>query len=107
MRKDYMYLFTIMDWELSNTLDTTFRLKFTDITISMDGKGRWLDNGVIERVWRSIKYEDIYLNSYETSIGFHREIRSYISSYNRERPHQSLGYATSNEVYDGKIKLAV
>jgi putative transposase len=82
-------------------------LKDKKIIISMDGKGRWLDNVAIERFWRSIKYEDIYLKSYETARDLARGIKSYIIRYNQYRPHQSLSEATPEEIYSGKMKIAV
>jgi putative transposase len=81
-------------------------LKDANVTISMDGKGRWLDNVVIERFWRSIKYEDIYLKSYENPFELEEGIRDYIFRYNNDRPHQSLGDATPEEVYSQKVTLA-
>ena len=82
-------------------------LKDNGITISMDGKGRWLDNVAIERFWRSIKYEDIYLKSYETINELVEGIESYITRYNQYRPHQSLNEATPEEIYSGKMEIAV
>ena len=82
-------------------------LKKKEIIISMDGKGRWLDNVAIERFWRSIKYEDIYLKSYETVRDLARGIKSYILRYNQYRPHQSLNEATPAEIYSGTMKIAV
>ena len=82
-------------------------LKGNGITISMDGKGRWLDNVAIERFWRSIKYEDVYLKSYETARDLARGIQSYITRYNKYRPHQSLNEATPEEIYSGKVEIAV
>lgn len=82
-------------------------LKGNGITISMDGKGRWLDNVAIERFWRSIKYEDVYLKSYETARDLARGIQSYITRYNQYRPHQSLNEATPEEIYSGKVEIAV
>ena len=76
------------------------------IKISMDGKGRWLDNVVIERFWRSTKYEDIYLRSYENAWELERGIGRYIMRYNHGRPHQSLEKATPEEIYTGAVKLA-
>lgn len=84
----------------------TGRLKELEIAISMDGKGRWLDNVVIERFWRSIKYEDIYLKSYENAWELERGIEAYIMRYNFERPHQSLGEAVPDEIYTEVAKLA-
>ena len=84
----------------------TGRLKQLGIIISMDGKGRWLDNVVIERFWRSIKYEEIYLRAYENAWELERGIESYIVRYNLRRPHQSLESATPEEIYTGTVKLA-
>lgn len=69
------------------------------IRISMDGKGRCLDNIYIERFWRSLKYEEVFLKSYDTVLEASRAIGAYIEFYNNVRPHQSLGYRTPNEVY--------
>jgi len=82
-------------------------LKEKKIIISMDGKGRWLDNVAIERFWRSIKYEDIYLKSYETARDLGKGVQSYILRYNHYRPHRSLNEATPEEIYSGKMKIAV
>ncbi len=75
------------------------RLKDEDIRISMDGKGRWVDNVIVERFWRSIKYEDIYLKSYENPRELSKGIKAYIQRYNAKRPHQSLDEHTPDEVY--------
>ena len=69
------------------------------IAISMDGRGRALDNIFVERLWRSVKYEDIYLKGYASLPELQRGLTEYFDFYNRERPHQSLGYRTPNEVY--------
>ena len=58
----------------------------------MDGKGRALDNIFIERLWRSVKYEEIHLHEYQDVMHLRRSLRKYFYSYNAERPHQSLGY---------------
>jgi len=69
------------------------------IDISMDGKGRWLDNVFIERLWRSVKYEDIYLNGYD-SIGAARQgLKTYFDFYNSQRRHQTLDRRTPDNVY--------
>jgi len=65
----------------------------------MDGKGRATDNIAIERFWRSIKYEEIYLNEYSNIKELNKSIANYINSYNKTRLHSSLGYKTPNEVY--------
>lgn len=70
-----------------------------DIAISMDGRGRALDNVFIERLWRTIKYEDIYLKDYEDVDDLYEGLTSYLVFYDRERPHQALDYRTPYEVY--------
>jgi putative transposase len=76
-------------------------LKDAGIRISMDGKGRWIDNVFIERVWRSLKYEEVYLKAYENAAEAKREIAAYFQFYNQERPHYSLERFTPDEVYTG------
>ena len=70
-----------------------------NIRISMDGKGRWADNVYIERLWRTIKYELVYLYRFETVSDARNAIESYIGFYNTQRPHQALGYKTPAAVY--------
>jgi len=77
------------------------RLEQRDIQISMDGRGRAMDDVFDERLWRSIKYEEVYINDYETVCDAKGGISKYMSFYNWERPHQSLDYKTSAEVYFG------
>jgi len=74
-------------------------LKKHDIKISMDGKGRATDNICIERFWRSIKYEEIYLNEYKNIKQLNRAIEKYINTYNKKRLHSAIGYKTPNEIY--------
>ena len=69
------------------------------IDISMDGKGRWMDNVFIERLWRSVKYEDVYLKAYSSITEAMQGLREYFEFYNRQRRHQSLDRMTPNEVY--------
>ncbi|AIF80984.1 Integrase catalytic subunit [endosymbiont of Acanthamoeba sp. UWC8] len=69
------------------------------ILISMDSKGAWLDNVWIERFWRSIKYEEVYLKSYDSIAEATQSIAQYIEFYNHKRPHQALGYKTPAQVY--------
>jgi putative transposase len=69
------------------------------IKISMDGKGRALDNIFIERLWRSVKYEDVYLNVYENGLSLWKGLEKYFKFYNHERLHQSLGYHTPKDMY--------
>lgn len=74
-------------------------LKREDVSISMDGRGRALDNIFVERLWRSVKYEDVYLKGYATMGELTIGLTQYFAFYNAERPHQSLGYETPNQVY--------
>ena len=74
-------------------------LKKHNIKISMDGKGRATDNICIERFWRSIKYEEIYLNEYKNIKSLNRAIEKYMNAYNKKRLHSAIGYKTPNEVY--------
>ena len=69
------------------------------ITISMDGRGRALDNIFVERLWRTVKYEDVYLKGYESMPALLLGLTDYFLFYNGERPHQSLGYTTPDVVY--------
>jgi putative transposase len=78
-------------------------LKKHDIQISMDGKGRCMDNIFIERLWRSVKYEEIYLNDYANAGALRKALRKYFHFYNTERPHQTFGGATPLEVYQHSI----
>lgn len=73
------------------------------IEISMDGKGRALDNVYVERLWRSLKYEDIYLNSYESLGELHDGVDRYFRFYNTERFHQGLDYRTPEEAYQSFV----
>lgn len=74
-------------------------LKERGILISMDGKGRWADNIAIERFWRSLKYEEVYLRSYESMTEASKCIADFIKWYNNTRPHQALNYKTPKNVY--------
>jgi putative transposase len=67
--------------------------------VSMDGRKRWIDNRFIERLWRSVKYEDIYLQDYGDGLSAGRGLDRWFDSYNQERPHQALQNATPSEVY--------
>ncbi len=78
-------------------------LKKHNIKISMDGVGRATDNICIERFWRSIKYEEIYLNEYKNMKVLNRAIEKYMDSYNRKRLHSAIDYKTPNEVYYNHI----
>jgi len=69
------------------------------VDVSMDGRGRWIDNRFIERLWRSVKQEDIYVQDYADGLTAHRGLGCWFGQYNIVRPHQALGYATPAELY--------
>lgn len=91
MNTDQGSQFTSLNW-LKRILDA-------DVMVSMDGRGRALDNVFIERLWRSVKYEDIYLHEYTGGTDVRNGLEKYMPYYNHERGHQSLGYRTPYEVY--------
>ena len=78
----------------------TSRLEAAGARVSMDGKGRCLDNVFVERLWRTVKYEEIYLRHYETVPALQTGLAKYFDFYNRERRHQSLDERTPGEVYE-------
>jgi putative transposase len=80
--------------------DFTGTLKDRGIMISMDGKGRCMDNIFVERLWRSLKYEEVYLHAYATVAEAKAGIGAWLDFYNEERQHQSLGYRTPRQIYD-------
>jgi putative transposase len=79
--------------------DFTSRLKKAGIRISMDGRGRVFDNIFVERLWRTVKYEEVYLKGYESVSVAISSLGAYFAFYNQERLHQSLGYRTPASVY--------
>jgi putative transposase len=82
-------------------------LQSNGIRISMDGRGRWLDNVFIERLWRSLKYENVYLNAYETGSEARAGIGRWIAFYNQARPHSSLAGQTPDcRYHEGFLKAA-
>jgi putative transposase len=87
--------FTCEEW--------TERLKDAGVAISMDGKGRWIDNVFIERLWRSVKYEEVYLHAYASGTEARSSLARYFQLYNAVRTHQSLGYRTPDEVYFAEL----
>lgn len=117
----------VLSWRLSNTLDGRFclealgggrpeifntdqgsqftakafteRLEDAGVAISMDGRGRVLDNVFVERLWRSLKYEEVYLKAYRNVREMAAGLEGWFAFYNHERPHQSLGYRTPAAVY--------
>lgn len=81
--------------------DFTQCLLDENIQISMDGKGRALDNVFVERLWRTIKYEDIYLKDYDSPRSLREGLNEFIGFYNHERPHQALSYQTPHQIHNG------
>jgi len=96
MNSDQGSQFTGFEW--------TQVLKDADVKISMDGKGRWIDNRMIERLWRSLKYECIYLNAFETGSQARAGIGKWLAYYNAERPHSTHGILTPDEAYERKTE---
>jgi len=80
-------------------------LKAHAIDISMDGKGRWVDNVFVERLWRSVKYEEVYLKAYTSLIEAKQELAKYFMFFNEVRPHQTLANQTPDAVYYGGLAL--
>ena len=81
----------------------TSRLKEANVRISMDGKGRAFDNIMIERLWRSVKYEEVYLKDYTSVHDCRRSLAAYFQFYNHERRHQSLDCRTPSDVYQAGV----
>ena len=86
--------------------DFTNILQSRGIRISMDGRGRWRDNVIIERFWRSLKYECVYLYAFEDGFDARQIIASWVNFYNSERPHSSLGGVTPDMGYKWEVKKA-
>jgi putative transposase len=87
--------------------DFTAVLKDARVRISMDGKGRWVDNVFVERLWRSVKYEEVYLHAYASIAEANRRLALYFDFYNRIRSHQSLDGMTPDAVYFGSDAMSV
>ena len=85
----------------------TSMLKEHDIKISMDGRGRWMDNVFIERLWKSVKYEEVYLKGYDSIAIARKELRNYFTFYNRVRRHQGLNKKSPDEVYWKTLPLKI
>ena len=79
------------------------RLKDERIRISMDGKGRWRDNVFVERIWKSIKYEEVYLRAYASVAEARQSIGRYVDYYNTARPYSSLKALTPDQVYFNRL----
>jgi putative transposase len=76
------------------------------VAISMDGRGRFADNIFVERLWRSVKYEEVYLKAYESVAQARRSIDAYFEFYNRQRLHQALGYRTPRQVLEQGLAMS-
>lgn len=85
----------------------TSKLKEHKIRISMDGRGRWVDNVFIERLWKSVKYEEVYLKAYDSIAIARKELRDYFTFYNRVRRHQGLNKKSPDEVYWKTLPLKI
>jgi transposase InsO family protein len=84
--------------------DFTGTLERHGVTISMDGKGRYMDNIFVERLWRSLKYEEVYLNAYASVAEAKAGVGSWLGFYNQERQHQSLAYRTPRQAYEAECR---
>ena len=87
--------------------DFTGMLEGHGIRISMDGRGRAYDNIFVERLWRSIKYEEVYIKRYESGVDAEVGLRAYMNFYNEQRPHQSLKYETPGSAYRSKTRIEI
>ncbi|KIN69528.1 Integrase core domain protein [Sulfitobacter donghicola DSW-25 = KCTC 12864 = JCM 14565] len=117
MCRGFLYLVAIMGWfsrkvlawRLSSSMDADFSVEALkevlaehgtpEIKISMDGKGRWIDNRMIERLWRSLKYECVYLHAFERGSEAKAVIGKWLTYNNAERPHSTHGILPPNEAY--------
>ena len=99
------YIFNTDQGSQYTSHEFTKVLKDKGIKISMDGKGRAMDNIFIERLWRSVKYEEIYVNEFQSVEQLRKALKRYFDFYNHERPHQSFNAQTPAEVYYGKNQL--
>ncbi len=79
----------------------TGRFLEAGVRVSMDGRGRFVDNIFTERLWRSVKYEEVYLSEYSCPREARQGLSKYLSFYNERRPHQALGNATPAQIYEG------
>ena len=86
------------------SLALTGVLRNHGIRLSMDGKGRFMDNIFVERLWRSLKYEEVYLKAYDGVADARAGITAWVTFYNDERVHQTLGYRTPREVFEARCR---
>ena len=99
MRKGRPQVFNTDQGSQFTSQEFTQVLRDHGVNISMDGKGRYQDNIFVERLWRTVKYEEVYLKAYASGGEAKRELDAYFRFYNNQRPHQALGYRTPAEVY--------
>ena len=99
------YIFNTDQGSQYTSHDFTKVLKDKDIKISMDGKGRCMDNIFIERLWRSVKYEEIYVNEFQSVAQLRKSLKKYFYFYNHERPHQGCKGQTPAEIYYDETQL--
>lgn len=85
--------------QFTSPIFTKFIASYQNLKLSMDGKGRAIDNIFIERFWRNIKYEKLYLEPSENGLELYHKIKDYMKFYNAERPHQSLEYKKPEQIY--------
>jgi putative transposase len=125
MPRGFVYLAAVMDWasrrvlswRVSITLDSAFCIAAVEdaiarygcptIQISLDGQGCWRDNIFVERLWRSLKYEEVYLHAYDSVSAATTGIGRYFTLYNTRRPHSSLADRTPDDAYFFPLPLAV
>src|SRR5271166_5268621 len=98
MARGFVYLAVVLDWFSRRVLSWR-------VSISMDGKGAWRDNVFVERLWRSVKYEEVYLRAYDSVSEARASIRRYFDFYNRRRPHSSLDGTTPDHAYFSLLPL--
>jgi putative transposase len=96
-------IFNTDQGSLFTSREYTGRLEEAGVAVSRDGRGRALDNVFVERLWRSVKYEDVYLKDYERVPELESGLTAYFRFYDEEGPHQSLDYRTPGEVYRAGI----
>jgi putative transposase len=88
------------------SLDFTQRMEERGVQISMDGRGRAFDNIFVERLWRSVKYEKVYLHQYRTVSEGQQNLAQYFRFYNQERLHEALGYLTPSQLYVNELTVS-
>ena len=101
LTRDRLEVFNTDQGSQFSSQEFTQILQDRGVKISMDGRGRYVDNIFVERLWRTVKYEEVYLKAYVKAVEARRELGAYFRFYNDLRPHQGLGYRTPAEVFHG------